>query len=71
MTTEQIRAYLASRYGVDADCVKTGDEAAEDEAGLYFGEPESWVVYGTMPGANQDGWFFAGQFSCEIEKEAR
>ena len=69
-TNEQTRAYLADRYSVSLDCVKTGDEATKEEAGLYLGEPESWVVYGTMPNTNIEGWFFAG-YSCDLEKEAR
>jgi len=65
-----IRSHLVERYGVEADCVKTGAEADEDEAGLYYGEADSWIVYGTMPNTNQDGWFFAG-YSGDLARDIR
>jgi hypothetical protein len=63
-----IRTYLMETYEVEADCVKNGAEADEDQAGLYTGEEDSWVVYGQMPNTNETGWFFAG-YSTEIEAD--
>ena len=62
MATQEdtIRSYLADRHNVEIENVKTGSEATAWEAGLYHGEADSWVVYGTMPNTNQDGWFYAG-----------
>lgn len=57
-TQVEIREYLADRYSAEA--VKNGAEASKDEAGLYYGEEDSWLVFGTIPNTNQDGWFFAG-----------
>ena len=65
MTTD-IRTYLMDTYDVEAECVKNGAEADEDQAGLYTGEENSWVVYAQMPNTNELGWFFAGS-SHEIE----
>lgn len=59
-TNDEIRNYLADQYSVDVDCVKNGNEATEEEAGLYYGEDFSWLVYGKMPNTDQVGWFFAG-----------
>ena len=67
---DAIRAYLAERYGVELSDVLTGDEAEEDQAGLYCGEADAWVVNGTMPNTNQVGWFFAG-YSGEIVRDIR
>lgn len=55
-----IRRYLADRYDAEIEAVKTGSEATADEAGLYHGEQDSWIVHGTIPNTNQDGWFYAG-----------
>jgi hypothetical protein len=64
MDENKIRQYLIEKYG--AGNVKTGTEATEDVAGLYFGEPEAWIVLGTMPNSNEVGWFFAG-YSSDFE----
>ena len=65
-----IRAYLAERHAVEIDCVKTGTEAQEDEAGLYCDDADAWVVYGKMPNSNEIGWFFAG-YTADLENEHR
>lgn len=67
-TPDEIRHYLASRY--ESDHVKTGDEASENEAGLYFGEGDAWLVFGTMPNTNKEGWFFAG-YSLDVVRDMR
>lgn len=67
-SNDETRRYLADRYNVELDCVKNGNEATEDEAGLYYGEDHSWLVYGTMPNTNETGWFYAGSDS-EISRE--
>jgi hypothetical protein len=68
MTTDQIRAALADCYNVDADCVLTGTEADEDQGGVYHGDADAWLVYGTMPNTNQTDWFFAG-WTDELARE--
>ena len=70
MTTAEIREYLMGRYGVETDCVKTGAEASEDEAGLYEGEGDAWLVNGQMPNSIESGWFFAG-YANDIIKDMR
>jgi hypothetical protein len=67
-SNDQIRQYLMDRY--DAEAAKTGDEAEEDEAGMYVGEDNSWVVLGVMPNTNQTGWFFAG-YTADIVSDMR
>lgn len=70
VSKDEIRSYLAERYNVDITAVKTGAEASEEEAGLYHGEETSWVVFGTMPNTNQEGWFFAG-YEGDIARDMR
>lgn len=67
-TTEEIRQYLTARY--DAEQVKNGIEAADEDAGIYSGEECSWLVFGKIPNANQEGWFFAG-YVGDIVREMR
>lgn len=67
---EEIRQYLADRYGVSRDAVKTGLEADELEAGLCYGELDTWIVYGPIPSSNEVGWFFAGH-SGDIVRDMR
>lgn len=67
---ETIRAYLADRYGVDLSDVLTGLEADEDQAGMYEGDDDAWLVHGTMPSTNQIGWFFAG-YESDIARDIR
>jgi len=61
MQTRALRAYLAERYEVDLSDVGNGAELDEEHAGLYYGEPESWLVYGKMPNTNDVDWFYAGR----------
>jgi len=68
--TETIRAFLADRYGVELSDVITGAEGDEDQVGLYEGDADAWIVFGTMPNTNEIGWFFAG-YSGEIVQEIR
>lgn len=60
MTPTEIRTQLAEAHDVEIDNVKTGAEATEEEAGLYYGEADAWLVFGEMPNTNIVGWFFAG-----------
>lgn len=67
---EDIRSYLANRYGVEVEDVKTGTEAGEEAAGMYEGDADAWLVYGEMPNTNETGWFFAG-WTSDVARDIR
>lgn len=72
MHANHIKMFLKDRRGVEM--VTTGDKATEEEAGLYYGEADAWIIYGVMPNTDETGWYFAGytqDLIREIEQECR
>lgn len=68
MTRDQIEAWIRSNYTVEE--VANAAEVEEDKAGLYTGDPDAWVAYGTMPNTDEDGWWFVG-YTSDIEAIAK